>query len=98
MMKEVLRTISGKPYLSKAGLSRECGISEGLFEQILMDLQRFGYLKESTIESGGCGGSCTGCALASSCNTGSDSNTDKKTNTNRIHFWQITKKGLRFIM
>ncbi|HPR97519.1 MAG TPA: hypothetical protein PK466_14405 [Thermotogota bacterium] len=98
MMKEVLKTISQKPYLSKAAMSKDCGISEGLFEQILMDLQRFGYLKETTLASGDCGGSCTGCALASSCNTESDSNTDKKTNTNRIHFWQITKKGLQFIM
>jgi hypothetical protein len=99
MMKEVLKTLSKKPYLSKAALSRECGISEGLFDQVLMDLQRFGYLKESNIASGGCDGSCAGCTLASSCSPDDSSDTSENiTNKNSIHFWQITKKGLGLIL
>ncbi len=98
MMKEVLKTISKKPYLSKQALSKECGLSEGLFEQVLMDLQRFGYLKELTLASGDCGGSCSGCTLASSCNPSTGQAIGNKTNTNSIHFWQITGKGLALIV
>lgn len=97
MMKEVLKTISEKPYLSRQAVSKECGIAEGLFEQVLVDLKRFGYLNETTHTNSNCNGSCSGFALASNCISQQNSDTTRKNINQQIHFWQITKKGLDFI-
>lgn len=82
LMKVLKRLASGERY-SNAIVAKELGIDEGMVEQMLVQLQRMGYIEKEDMAScsGGC--DCGSTKKASCCNS---SNIE-------IVMWKITSKG-----
>ena len=82
LMKVLKRLALGERYSNKI-MARELGVSEGMIEQMLMQLERKGYIEKEEMAS--CCGSCdcgSGPKKASCCSSKSD-----------IIMWKITSKG-----
>jgi len=83
LMKVLLRLVQGDRYSNKI-MAKELGIDEGMVEQMLIQLQRLGYIEKEGMAT--CSG---GCDCGSSPKKGdccSSSNVD-------IRMWKITEKG-----
>jgi len=82
LMKVLKRLAQGELYSNKI-MAKELGIDEGMVEQMLMQLERMGYIEKEDMAScsGGC--DCGSSKKASCCNS---SNID-------IIMWKITRKG-----
>ena len=82
LMKVLKRLAQGDRYSNKI-MARELGIDEGMVEQMLMQLERKGYIVREEMAS--CAGSCdcgSGPKKASCCSSKSN-----------IIMWKITSKG-----
>ena len=67
MLRKLLRLVAEGGVRTRADLSRELGVSEGLVEQMLEDLAPIGYLE---LVAGGCADQCAACSLAKMCIVG----------------------------
>ncbi|MCB2359003.1 FeoC-like transcriptional regulator [Clostridium estertheticum] len=82
LMKVLKRMAQGDRYSNKI-MARELGVDEGMVEQMLMQLERKGYIEKEDMVS--CSGSCdcgSATKKASCCSSKSD-----------IIMWKITTKG-----
>jgi len=67
MLRKLLRLVAEGGVRTRADLSRELGVSQGLLGQMIEDLARRGYLRPV---AGSCESQCTGCPLAKTCAVG----------------------------
>ncbi len=83
LMKVLARLVQGGRY-SNSIMAKELGIDEGMVEQMLVQLQRLGYIEKEDMEacSGGC--DCGNSSKKASCCSSSNVN---------INMWKITDKG-----
>jgi len=81
MLRELMRMIAEGQIHSQVELARQLGVSEGLVEQMLEDLERMGYL---TLIEGSCVSQCAACPLAKFCAVGTST-----------RLWLLTEKGQR---
>ncbi len=79
MLQKLLERVATGGVHSYAELCRELDVSEGLLEQMLMDLERMGYLKRVGTS---CEGHCAGCPLSGTCAVGRPG-----------QVWMLTEKG-----
>ncbi len=82
MLKEIMKTISKSPYLSKKEISEKLDFQEGFLEQAFSDLLRMGYLEKQVCDS-----SCGACPVSYYCSK----------NSTTIEYWKITEKGYNLI-
>ena len=82
MLEQLLRRIAEGGLQSQTHLARELNVSEDLVAQMLLDLERMGYIRR-LVDS--CDSRCTHCDLAASC-AGHTS----------IPMWTLTDKKLPF--
>lgn len=81
MLQELLDKLAAGGVHSYADLCRELDVSEGLLEQMLMDLERLGYLKRVGTN---CEEHCAACSMNNVCAVGLPG-----------HIWALTEKGLQ---
>jgi len=81
MLRKLLRLVAEGGVRTRADLSRELGVSEGLVEQMLEDLAPIGYLE---LVAGDCADQCPACSLAKMCIVGRPGRA-----------WVLTEKGQR---
>jgi|MTBAKSStandDraft_2_1061841.scaffolds.fasta_scaffold16083_3 hypothetical protein len=82
MLERLLKRIADGGIQSQAHLARELNVSEDLIAQMLLDLERMGYIRR--LEDS-CDSHCAHCDLASSC-AGRES----------VPLWTLTDKKLPF--
>ncbi|MBZ9609290.1 FeoC-like transcriptional regulator [Clostridium estertheticum] len=88
LMKVLARLVQGGRYSNNI-MAKELGIDEGMVEQMLVQLQRLGYIEKE--DMGTCSGGCD-CGSSSkkpSCCSSSNVN---------INMWKITDKGRKTIL
>ena len=83
LMKVLKRLFIGERYSNKL-MAKELGTDEGMVEEILIQLQRLGYIEKE--EMGACSG---GCDCGSSPKKGSCCGSSNM----EINMWKITDKG-----
>jgi DNA-binding Lrp family transcriptional regulator len=81
MLQKLLNELATGGVHSCTDLGRELDLSESLLEQILMDLERMGYIKSVGTD---CEERCTGCPLNNVCAVGQPG-----------RIWTLTEKGAR---
>lgn len=83
LMKVLKRLVQGGRYSNNI-MAKELGIDEGMVEQMLVQLQRLGYIEKEDMAtcSGGC--DCGSSSKKASCCNSSNVN---------INMWKITEKG-----
>ena len=64
MLEKLLAMLATGQALTLADLAQELDTSTGLVEQMLLDLERAGYLRPIQTQ---CAGGCSGCAFQSAC-------------------------------
>lgn len=79
MLQELLDKLTAGGVQSYADLCRELEVSEELLEQMLIDLERMGYLKRVVTD---CEGHCTSCPLGNVCAV-----------SRQGQIWTLTAKG-----
>ncbi|MCR4408600.1 MAG: FeoC-like transcriptional regulator [Anaerolineae bacterium] len=79
MLHKLLDKLAAGGVHSYADLSRELDVSEGLLEQMLIDLERLGYLKRVGTD---CEAHCAGCPMNNVCAAGRPG-----------QIWTLTEKG-----
>jgi len=82
MLEQLLKRITEGGLQSQTHLARELDVSEDLLLQMLLDLERMGYIRRL---ADSCESQCAHCDLAASC-TGHDS----------VPIWTLTDKKLPF--
>ncbi len=86
MLLKVLKRLTKGGAYSKKSISKELGIDESLFEQIIGQLQKLGYIKKEDTDCCSSGGGCSGCSPKGGCSCGNNHNID-------INMWRVTDKG-----
>ncbi|MBZ2175432.1 hypothetical protein K8M07_09255 [Schnuerera sp. xch1] len=66
MLKEILKEIKDKKYISKANIASKLNTNENVIEQAFYQLARMGYIEENNMNS--CNYKCSSCSFASLCN------------------------------
>ncbi|MCB2293326.1 winged helix-turn-helix domain-containing protein [Clostridium algoriphilum] len=84
MLMKVLKRLSQGARYSNKIMAKELGIDEGMVEQIILQLERMGYIEAEEMAT--CSG---GCDCGSSSKKGSCCNTSNVD----IKMWKITSKG-----
>lgn len=84
MMKILKRLAKGGLYSNKI-VARELGTDEGMVEQMILQLERLGYITKDSMNSG------SGCAC-SSCSDKKKSCCSGNNNVN-IDLWKLAEKG-----
>lgn len=89
MLMEVLKKLSeGGKYSSSRAIAAELGTSEGMVDQVLMQLQQRGFIQKDKMDtSSACDCSSCGTNKRSSCHSSSA----------EIGLWIITEKGIKAI-
>lgn len=82
LMKVLKRLVQGGKYSNKI-MAKELGIDEGMVEQMLIQLQRLGYIEKEDMAACSRGCDC-GSSKKESCCSSSSVN---------INMWKITDKG-----
>lgn len=81
MLEKLLAMLATGQALTMADLAEELDTSTGLIEQMLLDLERAGYLSPVQTQ---CSGGCSGCAFQSACSL-----------TQGQRIWTVTEAGRR---
>ncbi len=75
MLERLLSIITTDGVQTTDGLARRLGVTAGLVEMMLADLQHMGYIRDMS-----CGSCCSGCGLAGECS-----------HTSSSHLWTLSR-------
>jgi len=90
MLERILALLSKGDVLDRQAMADEIGISRGLLDLALRDLERLGYVRKTQAMSGA---SCRSCPAASGCHAACHVEPDAKP----VYMWVLTPQGGQYL-